>query len=254
MGTVYIQLLDNVNTSAPLVFAEGTSAVLDLNGCDIDRGLKEAADDGNVITVNGNLTLCDSSVSASGKITGGNNNFLSGGGVSVWGGTFTMKSGTISGNTAAQFGAGVNVESGNFTMSGGVISGNDALWGSGVSVNAGTFTMIDGRISENTSKGEGAGVYMGSGTMNISGTPVIINNIMSGTASNVRLNKDVFLIVTSALTDGASVGIANKLPADETPLIIAIGEDLPLPRVMRQNLPVTTVTLLSLTARAMQYC
>lgn len=65
---------------------------------------------GSVITanINQNFTLCDCSRHGAGKITGGNTN--NGGGVFVGGGSlFTMKGGTIEGNTVSEDGGGVRV-------------------------------------------------------------------------------------------------------------------------------------------------
>ncbi|GHV77717.1 hypothetical protein AGMMS49942_25380 [Spirochaetia bacterium] len=83
-----------------------------------------------------------------------------GGGVNVENGTFTMKGGTISGNTA-DAGGGVYVEEGTFTMSGGTISGNTAAMGGGVAVivgeDGGTFTKTGGTIHDNAAGGAGYG-------------------------------------------------------------------------------------------------
>jgi hypothetical protein len=90
------------------------------------------------------------------------------GGVSVDGGTFTMQDGTISGNTANSSYGGVSVDyNGTFTMHGGTISGNIATDydGGGVSVGSGTFTMQGGTISGNTAnRNGGGGVYANGGT------------------------------------------------------------------------------------------
>jgi len=84
-------------------------------------------DGGNVITVEGDLTLNDSV--GSGVITGGCNDGQ-GGGIRVTG-SFTMNGGSIRGNTAYDArllcGGGVAVlEGGSLTMNGGAITGNTA--------------------------------------------------------------------------------------------------------------------------------
>ena len=153
-GVAYIQLRNDVKTSAPLVFTEGKTTILDLNGKTIDRGLSdadEAVKDGNVITVNGNLTLCDTSsedVAKQGKITGGYNSEY-GGGVYVID-TFIMNGGCISenidaGNTYSYGGGGVYVApNGNFTMNDGFISQNIAeKYGGGV------YVFYDGSFTKN---------------------------------------------------------------------------------------------------------
>ncbi|MBQ3790667.1 MAG: hypothetical protein II800_07020, partial [Lachnospiraceae bacterium] len=106
--------------NSALVIPTGRYVTLDLDGHTIDRGLtdQDAVVNGNVITVNGNLTLTDSSdnqntsaYDGTGKLTGGNTTD-NGGGVIV-SGTFTMEGGTISGCEATN-GGGVYVNSGKF--------------------------------------------------------------------------------------------------------------------------------------------
>ena len=78
-------------------------------------------------------------------------------------GEFTMTGGTISGNAADDAGGGVFVDGdGIFTMDDGCeISGNRATNGGGVQFMQGTFTMKGGEISGNTAKeyNGGVGVY-----------------------------------------------------------------------------------------------
>lgn len=126
-----------------------------------------------------NFTLCDCSLHGAGKITGGNT--ANGGGVFVGGDSlFTMKGGTIEGNTASKDGGGVRVYIGTFIMEGGVISGNTADSGGGVYVGGGaTFTMKGGTIGGNTVT-YGGGVYVGGDS-----TFTMKDGIISGnTASN----------------------------------------------------------------------
>ena len=94
----------------------GQNVELDLKGHTIDRHLTEAQTEGNVITVNGALTVKDSSTDAEhpygqGKITGGWNRDGGnlGGGVNVGAGgqdspRFTLAGGSITGNTAKRGG------------------------------------------------------------------------------------------------------------------------------------------------------
>ena len=171
----------NVTLSAPLVAAAGKTIVLDLNGKTIDRGLtgQDGLLGGNVITVQGSLTLNDSG--GTGEITGGKKSgYTGGGGVYVNGGVFTMNGGSISGNvTADGGGGGVFVDDGTFVMNGGAISGNStAGGGGGVRLNDGEFTMSGGSISDNTAKHSG-GVFVDGGTFTMN-TGVISGNIAAG--------------------------------------------------------------------------
>jgi uncharacterized repeat protein (TIGR02543 family) len=123
----------------------------------------------------------------SGKISGNSITAPSayGSGVNV-SGSFTMSGGEISGNssitTISSFGGGVYVyASGSFTMSGGEISGNSSntttvCFGGGVSVSGGDFTMTGGEISGNTAS-EGGGVFVyGGGDFTMSGGEISGNS------------------------------------------------------------------------------
>ena len=115
-----------------------------------------------IVNNGGSLTICD--CGSGGTITGQdytNANKNGNGSVYVLGGSFTMYSGSISGNNAYS-GGGVNVnDSGSFTMYGGTISGNTAKLGGGVSVISGSFTMHGGTISNNKASTHGyGGVYV----------------------------------------------------------------------------------------------
>ncbi|MDR1307307.1 MAG: autotransporter adhesin family protein [Treponema sp.] len=110
-----------------------------------------------------------------GSITGNNawetSDDGGGGGVflNLDGGTFEMRGGTISGNTA-EYGAGVYVQfTTTFTMRGGTVAGNRAGdKGGGVYVqydrdwygSAGIFEMYGGSVTGNTAVSNGGGVYL----------------------------------------------------------------------------------------------
>ena len=99
-----------------------------------------------------------------------NNGPNGGGGVAVSnGGTFTMKGGTISGNTAANGGGGVAV----------LVSG--------------TFIMSGGEISNNITSGQGGGVYVGAG-----GEFFITNGIIWGKGAS---NANKTLTASGSLSD-----------------------------------------------------
>lgn len=130
------------------------------------------------------LTLCD--CGTTGKITGGSGTH--GGAIYVSGGTLTLYSGTITGNTANGNGGGVYVLNGSFTMSGGSITDNTANQGGGVLVENSTFTMTGGSISDNTAtqaESGGGGIFVtgASSSFTMSGSSSISNNMAFGSAS-----------------------------------------------------------------------
>lgn len=166
-----------------------TGAVnLCLNGRTLDL-------DGHQFIVNsgGRLTICD--CGSGGEITGGSAE--QGGAVLVDGGSLTLHSGSITGNTASggtgpgskygdRYGGGaVCVNGGTFTMTGGEIANNTASTtekndgGGGVLLNSGSFTMSGGFITGNSVTGPdnstGGGVHVNSGTFTMT-NGVISNN------------------------------------------------------------------------------
>jgi hypothetical protein len=137
--------------AGPAAFAAASGGKLVIRGVTLDGNHTI----GSVVTVQGNGTL----VLETGSITGAADTGNGGGGVGCWG-TFIMKGGTISGNSAID-GAGVLVgyASAVFTMVDGTIFGNTATsGGGGVMISAGTFTMTGGSITNNTASGAGGGV------------------------------------------------------------------------------------------------
>ena len=177
----------------------------------------------------GSFTLCDCNGSG-GKITGGNN--LPG--VVVYGGTFIMNGGTITGNG----GGGVQVagakSSASFTMHGGSITGNTCtneggiynLCG-GVSVAGGSFTMHGGSITGNTATGSYATIASGgvlvcsSGSFTMTGGEITNNQCdatMSGSdfAGGVRVSTTLsggsFTVSGDAvISDNTAQGRANNV-------------------------------------------
>ena len=162
------------------------------------------------------LTLCD--CSTVGVLTGGSDSDENGGGVYVdEGGTFTLTSGSIAGNTAAA-GGGVYVdEGGTFTMAGGSINNNNATTGGGggVMVNKGTFTLSGGSITDNATNSEtygyGGGVCL-YGTFYLSGDVIIQGNTKAGTADNLYLGWQT-INITGPLGKNAHIGVnAEAVP------------------------------------------
>lgn len=222
-GTAYIQLLADIDkdnhTIWPLTFDTDKTTILDLNGKDIDRGLTEAIDGGNVITVKGTMTLKDSStdtVADQGRITGGNSSSATGGGVLVNSSSFTMQGGNITGNrntNDSQGGGGVLLNgNGSFSMQGGSIANNEALnWGGGVySSSSGDFTMTGGSITGNKSAQGGVFSYS---SISLGGTAVIQGNMTTTTAPverNVVLySTKISVISEKPLTSGAAIGVTD---------------------------------------------
>ena len=180
---------------------EDKSVSIDLNGHTINRGLTAAQSNGNVITVNGSLTVTDTSADKAGKITGGNTDG-NGGGVYV-------------GNT------------GTFNLSGGSVTGNAANNGGGVYVD-GTFSMSGGSVTGNTTNSFGGGVYV-NGTFKLSGAPEITGNkkgatvdngaLTGGVEQNVYLPSGKTVTVEGPLTKNASIGVTAEAKPEVVDLV-----------------------------------
>ncbi|MBQ6346128.1 MAG: InlB B-repeat-containing protein, partial [Clostridia bacterium] len=160
----------------PLEVVSGRVVTLDLEGCTIDMGFSAVSYSRahcSAFRVKGELTVKDSG--GDGRITGSRTD--AGGGVNVSeGGSFTLQSGSITGNQGTDGGGGVYVTGAGsrFTMTGGSITHNSSNKGGGVCVQDGaSFTFEGGSVSDNTG-GNGAGVY-------IEGTRVTASTfVMSG--------------------------------------------------------------------------
>ena len=138
-----------------------------------------------------------------------------GGGVYVYGGTFTMDGGTISGNTAIENGGGVYVNKNSFTMGDGTISGNTAnAAGGGVYMYSGSFTMTGGSITGNGAGRVGNGVSIESSvSCQLSGKAKIAENTGNGTG-NLYINDGNAERSITKLTAGAQLGIYFSRQAD----------------------------------------
>ncbi len=155
---------------------------------------------------------------------------LYGGGVYIFDGTFTMQSGSITGNTATYEGGGVYVADGGpefimyggtisantagsngggvycnglFTMYDGTISGNSATNGKGVYIESnGVFTMLDGTITANTgTMGSGGGVY-NSNTFNMYNGTISENSASGG--NGVYVAEDGYFTMYNGTISGNS--------------------------------------------------
>ena len=139
------------------------------------------------------------------------------------GATFTMDGGEITNNSSAGTCGGVYVNgaSAEFIMNGGVISGNSALSNAGGvyifsagSEGAGIFTMTGGTIINNYSGYQAGGVMVraaGRADVNISGNSVIKDNFdVNGAKSNLRLESNQRITISSALTDEAEIWVQTN--------------------------------------------
>jgi hypothetical protein len=209
----------------------------------------KSGNSGSLVVVNGEsaeLVMNNGS-----KITGntytvsGDNADISGSGIYVGKGTFTMNGGTVSNNTLTftgdygnGYGAGVCVESqGYFVMNGGSISNNTIAtsafraYGGGVYVYNGTFLLKGGTISGNTANSYarfstpysyGGGVYVGGGYANftmqggtITGNKASSITPLLATATSYAYGGGVSIYNGNFTKSGGSIS-SNSLEGDVT--------------------------------------
>lgn len=143
-----------------------------------------------------------------GTIKNNTNSSNNGGGVYVHGGNFNLESGSITANTSGLNGGGVYINGGNFTLNSedGSITGNSATNGGGVFLNNGDFSLVTGTISDNTTTGNGAGVYLtGEDCIYVLTNGTISQNTASGGyGGGVYLENGSF-ILAEELTDQGSI-------------------------------------------------
>ncbi len=169
-GSTTLELGANITLNSTLAIPAGKDITL------IGSYSLIGADGVATITVNGTLTLDG--------ITVTHTSDESGRGVLVNSdGVLILQSGEISGNSdtaATAHGGGVYLDTdATFTMNGGTISENTATGNSGGGVFIGadaTFSMSGGTLSENTGH-HGGGIYSSGGTITLSGTAAINENI-----------------------------------------------------------------------------
>ena len=211
-------LTDDVTLSNRNVWEPPSDMFLCLNGHTIT-----GAAGTSTIAVGSGVNFILTDCQGSGKITHGSSDAI-GCGVKVIG-SFTMYSGSITGNHNSD-GGGVRVENtGSFTMYGGSITGNSVSGsGGGVYVSAqdgtqGRFAMYGGSITGNNSGfvyGGGVCVY---GSMAVSGSVRITENVKGGskddsgiytggTARNVCLIGRTTITIDGPLTEGSQIGVA----------------------------------------------
>ncbi len=182
-GTVTLSAdVEATSADTALVIPEGKVITLDLNGCKLDRHMTESADDGNVITNNGILTITDSGSGKGGVITGGFHN-TAGGGITN-NGILMIEGGAICGNNAYEGGGISNAEDALLILSGGTITGNDAS--------------------------SGGGIYFTGGTLCLSGSPVISGNTASDSDSDLFINGDETITIVDKLSENARIGIRKR--------------------------------------------
>ena len=183
-----LKLIRDVSVSSTVNVSSGAH-ILDLGG----HTIKAGSSGYSVITVgSGSDTIIDDTSNEIGAITGGSVGQNYGGGVTVDGGTLTLKNGAIKGNTntyngIGNCGGGIHVRNGGtFIMEGGEISDNSSYVGGGICTDssATTVSIIGGVIKNNRTQRFGSAIWAGrngSAVFRVGGNARIIDNISTWT-------------------------------------------------------------------------
>ena len=234
-----LTLLANIDTVATVTVPDGAHT-LDLNGCGLratgnsdfsvitvpanaeltvvnstDTKHKYTADSNFLATVNDNATGVEGEdyfTFNGGYITGGKGNSSCGGGINI-SGTLNFTAGTIIGNSANK-GAGI-CNYGVSNISGGQIIYNYANgWGGGIYLSdtvANTVNLTGGLI-ENNNANNGGGIHVSrNDKVNLSGSPVVLNNYSTGNKkNNINLTENAVICITGELGSAATIGIKRS--------------------------------------------
>ena len=114
-----------------------------------------------------------------------------------------------------------NGDTGTLTIWNGSITDNSTKGQGGGVYNSGTLDMYGGSVTSNSAASNGGGVY-NFGTFNLSGNVTIKDNTVDDEANNVYLpsTNETITVSETGMGDGASVGITSATP-EEDPIVVA---------------------------------
>ncbi len=204
------------DTDGPLVIPEGKKITIDLNGFNINRNLSKPVENGNVITVKGDLTLSGDGIIRGGKQETSDKYNKSAGGIVVEdGGKLTLQGCTISNNELYSLGGAGIAALGEVNIIDGTIANNkveNAKSAGGIYVDLyGKLEITDGTVINNSAKGDesAGGIYHdGKKPLDVKHNVKVIENYNEGKKSNVLLSGNQIQIV-NYLTSDSRIGVAK---------------------------------------------
>jgi uncharacterized repeat protein (TIGR02543 family) len=183
-NVAHVYLTENAQISDNIFVPAGKTLYLCLNGKEYAKPSDVSTQRKFIVTGGGHLILCDCVGTGSincGKSDGG-------------GGCVYLNSSTMD-------------------MYGGKFTGSSAALGGAIAVVNSTLNLYGGEISGNTASEKGGAVYVESGTVNISGKPVVKDNTVSSQPNNIYLPTGKAVSITGSMADGAEVGITTESTA-----------------------------------------
>ena len=183
-NVAHVYLTENAQISDNIFVPAGKTLYLCLNGKEYAKPSDVSTQRKFIVAGGGHLILCDCVGTGSincGKSDGG-------------GGCVYLNSSTMD-------------------MYGGKFTGSSAALGGAIAVVNSTLNLYGGEISGNTASEKGGAVYVESGTVNISGKPVVKDNTVSSQPNNIYLPTGKAVSITGSMADGAEVGITTESTA-----------------------------------------
>jgi hypothetical protein len=209
-----------------IYIASGNFTIQNFSGDSVSIFRNESIDSGGGVFFNstGTFAIVNSVISTGSASISENRTWPGsyGGGVYLYDGTFDMSSGTITDNEA-EMGGGVYVYTyGNFAMGGSAsISDNTATTtAGGVYFSGTTFTMEDdASISNNEATGTGSyggGVYLGSGTFDMSGGTITDNRAEMGGGVLATSSMTFTMSGSASVSNNEAIELAGGVHIDGT--------------------------------------
>lgn len=218
-------ILSNTSTSGAGGGLYASDGKVTLSGGEVSSNISKS--NGGGIYVNGEVILNNGTVSSNraGNFSASPTVEAYGGGIYVASGDLKISGGLVDNNEAA-FGGGLSLSDGSLTLTNGTVSNNTAELGGGVYLNKATsvVNIIGGLIDSNhaelspsSSRGMGGGVRIYLGTMNINGGTISNNTskadgagiFVGGTGAKLSISNGKILTNT-ATGDGGGVYLEDK--------------------------------------------
>ncbi|MCL1803641.1 MAG: hypothetical protein FWG30_08405 [Eubacteriaceae bacterium] len=184
--------------------------------------LNTANKGGGIYVKSGDFLIGDAAAVTTAIEIANNSAFEAGGGVYIENAALSIKRGSITSNTSILNGGGIYLEDGTIDIIGGSVSNNAALAGGGVYTMA-ACTMSGGSIDNNASKsinsmyGSGGGLYIASGSFEMSGGSISANTspvgggvyVSNGSFEMTGINASV-KGNTATVSDGGGIYISTS--------------------------------------------
>src|SRR5262245_4783735 len=207
------QAIADTPTAGTVDFEEGLSGTITLTSTTltIAKDLTSAGPGANALTVSGNHArpVFDIpgpfTVAISGLTIANGNGVATSGGIANGGGTLTITTCTLSGNSTSFSGQGGAIRNtGTLTVTSSTLSGNSASGqGGGIANVGGTLTITSSTVSDNSSSLEGGGIWNSGGNVTVTSS-TLSGNSSSSQGGGIFSNNGNLTVTNSTLSGNSS--------------------------------------------------